>query len=153
MARREVHIFADGACSGNPGPGGWGALLVCHAPKAVKEISGAAPNTTNNRMEITAVLEALRRLREPCDVRVVTDSTYVADAFRKGWLEKWRCNGWRTAAKKPVKNEDLWRQLLEATASHQVRWEWIRGHNGHPENELADRLAVAAREALVAGAR
>lgn len=146
---REVEIFTDGACKGNPGPGGWGAILRCRTPVAEKELSGGAADTTNNRMELTAVIEGLRLLREPCRVTIQTDSQYVADAFRKNWIVSWQKNGWRTATKKPVKNEDLWRALLEAVAPHEVRWEWIRGHNGHPENERADRLAVRAAEAYL----
>lgn len=146
---REVDIFTDGACKGNPGPGGWGAILRCHTPPAEKELFGGEPETTNNRMELTAVIEGLRLLREPCRVTIQTDSRYVADAFRKDWIGSWQRNGWRTSTKKPVKNEDLWRALLEAMELHEVRWEWIRGHNGHPENERADRLAVRAAEVYV----
>ncbi len=144
----EVLVFADGACSGNPGPGGWGAILKCPALGMEKRLSGAEPGTTNNRMELTAVIEALRALKRPCRVVVTTDSRYVVDAFRARWLENWQRNGWKTASKQPVKNEDLWRELLAAMKPHQVRWEWIRGHAGHPENELADELAVAARMSL-----
>ena len=143
-----VRIYSDGACSGNPGPGGWGAIIQCDKPKAEKELSGAEANTTNNRMEMLAIIEAAGLLKEPCDITIYTDSTYVADAFRKRWIESWQKNGWRTAAKAPVKNEDLWRRMLEALARHKVKWEWIRGHAGHPENERADRLAVAAREEI-----
>ncbi len=147
---KRVRVYTDGACSGNPGPGGWGAILVSEKPKGRKEISGAEPATTNNRMELTAVIESLSCLTESCEVTVVTDSKYVADAFRQGWLEKWISNGWRTANKKPVKNADLWRKLLAVISAHQVKWEWIRGHSGQPENERADELAVAARGALAA---
>lgn len=144
----EVHIFADGACSGNPGPGGWGAILKCPGLGVEKELSGGEKATTNNRMELTGVIEALRALKRPCRVTVTTDSRYVADAFRARWIEKWQRNGWRTAGKQPVKNEDLWRALLDAMRMHQVSWKWIRGHAGHAENERADQLAVAARLAL-----
>ncbi len=144
----DVFIFADGACSGNPGPGGWGAILRCPALALEKRLSGAERDTTNNRMELRGVIAALRALKRPCRVVVTTDSRYVVDAFLKGWLKSWQKNGWRTAAKEPVKNEDLWRELLEVAAKHQVEWRWIRGHAGHPENELADQLAVAARLAL-----
>lgn len=144
----EVYIFADGACSGNPGPGGWGAVLKCPALKVEKHLSGAEAKTTNNRMELTAVIQGLRALNKPCPVVVTTDSRYVVDAFQKGWLANWQRNGWRTASKQPVKNEDLWRELMTVAWPHQVRWEWIRGHAGHPENEMADRLAVEARLAL-----
>jgi len=143
---REVTLYCDGACSGNPGPGGWGAILVCREPAAERELSGGEAHTTNNRMELMAVIEALGALRESCRVTVVTDSRYVADAFRKRWLDGWQRNGWKTAAKTPVKNEDLWRRLLERTGTHEVSWVWVEGHAGHPENERADRLAVAARD-------
>ncbi len=144
----EVHIFADGACSGNPGPGGWGAILKCPTLNMEKHLSGAAGDTTNNRMELTAVIEGLKALKTPCDVTVTTDSRYVVDAFEKRWLVNWQKNGWRSASKQPVKNIDLWQALLEAALPHRVRWQWIRGHAGHPENELADSLAVKARLAL-----
>jgi Ribonuclease HI len=147
--RPEVLVYADGACSGNPGPGGWGAVLADEKRGLEKRMSGAEPNTTNNRMELTAVIEALRVLKVPCSVVVTTDSRYVVDAFQKGWLKNWLKNGWKTASRQPVKNEDLWRDLMDAMAMHSVRWTWIRGHAGHPGNELADSLAVAAREALV----
>jgi len=150
---KKITIYSDGACSGNPGPGGWGAILVCENPHAEKELSGAEPDTTNNRMEISAVLESLRRLKEPCEVTVVTDSRYVVDAFAKGWLANWLKNGWRTASKQPVKNEDLWRELLSAIKPHRVSWQWVRGHNEHPMNERADRLAVEAREKIASSAR
>ncbi len=144
----EVFLFADGACSGNPGPGGWGTILRCPALNLEKRLSGAERNTTNNRMELTAVLEGLKSLKKPCAVTVTTDSRYVVDAFQKKWLANWQKNGWRTASKQPVKNEDLWRSLVEAMRPHDVRWQWIRGHAGHPENELADSLAVAARKGI-----
>ncbi len=144
----EVYIYADGACSGNPGPGGWGAILKCPALNLEKRMSGAEPNTTNNRMELTAVIQGLSVLKKPCKVVVTTDSRYVVDAFEKRWLANWMKNGWRTASKQPVKNEDLWRRLMDAMSPHSVAWRWIRGHNGHPENEEADRLAVEARTAL-----
>lgn len=148
---QRVKLFTDGACSGNPGPGGWGVVLVCQDPEAVKESSGAQRQTTNNRMELTAVLEGLLLLKRPCAITIVTDSTYICDAFRKGWIDKWQKNGWRTSTKKPVKNREIWEALLVAIAKHTVTWEWVKGHAGHPENERADDLAVAAREALVAG--
>ncbi len=148
----EVFIYADGACSGNPGPGGWGAVLKYPAAGRELRLSGAEAGTTNNRMELTAVIQALRALKRSARVAVTTDSRYVVDAFKAGWLANWQRNGWRTADKKPVKNEDLWRQLLEAMRPHQVSWHWIRGHAGHAGNELADDLAVAARRKLVGGA-
>lgn len=145
----EVLIFADGACSGNPGPGGWGAVLSCPALGMEKELSGAEKATTNNRMELTAVIEALRALKRPCRVTVTTDSRYVVDAFRAGWIANWQRNGWRTAGKQPVKNEKLWRALLDVMRPHRVVWKWIKGHAGNAENERADSLAVEARRRLV----
>lgn len=143
-----VHIYADGACSGNPGPGGWGAILLSPALGMKKEMSGGEKNTTNNRMELMAVISALSALKRPCKVTVTTDSRYIVDAFQKRWLKNWIRNGWKTASKQPVKNVDLWQQLMAAAEPHEVRWEWIRGHAGHEMNELADQLAVAARLAL-----
>lgn len=143
-----VEIFADGACSGNPGPGGWGAILRCPDLGMEKELSGGERETTNNRMELTAVIRALQALKRPCRVTVTTDSRYVVDAFRAGWLANWQKNGWRTAGKQPVKNKELWQALMEAAKPHDVTWKWIRGHAGHVENERADGLAVAAREKL-----
>lgn len=150
-ALSEVTIYSDGACSGNPGPGGWGAIMVSDTPPGRKELSGAEANTTNNRMEMTAVIEPLLRLKRPCRVRIITDSRYLVDAFQKGWLERWQVNGWRTADRNPVKNEDLWRGLLVAMQPHIVTWEWIKGHVGHVENERADQLAVTARQTLADG--
>ena len=144
-AGAEVFIYADGACSGNPGPGGWGAVLKCPAADRELRLSGAEPETTNNRMELTAVIQALSALKRPARVAIATDSRYVVNAFQDGWIANWLRNGWRTADRKPVKNADLWRELLEAMRPHQVAWRWIHGHAGHPENELADQLAVAAR--------
>jgi len=138
---KRVTIFTDGACHGNPGPGGWGAILV--AGETRREISGYEPQTTNNRMEMTAALEALGRLREPCEVELYTDSQYLRTGMRE-WLAKWKRNNWRTADKKPVKNEDLWRQLDAAAQIHDIHWHWVRGHDGHPENERCDELANAA---------
>jgi len=135
-------IHTDGACSGNPGPGGWGAVLEWDGHE--KELSGAEPETTNNRMELMAAIVALETLKRPCRVRLVTDSTYVRDGVTK-WIHGWKTNGWKTAAKKPVKNADLWKRLDEATRRHSVEWEWVKGHAGHPGNERADALA---REAI-----
>ncbi len=137
-----VTIHTDGACSGNPGPGGWGAILEYNGHE--KELSGAEAETTNNRMELMAAIAALEALKRRSQVRLVTDSVYVRDGVTK-WIHGWKKNGWRTAAKKPVKNEDLWRRLDAAASKHQVRWEWVKGHAGHPENERADQLA---REAI-----
>lgn len=141
---KNVELFTDGACSGNPGPGGWGALLKYNDIK--KELSGAKKQTTNNQMELTAVIMGLEELKEPCEVNVYTDSKYISDAFNKNWLRSWQNNGWKTASKKPVKNQELWKRLLEQTSRHIVKWNWIKGHSGHPENELCDKLAVNARE-------
>ncbi|MCP1198217.1 ribonuclease HI [Notoacmeibacter sp. MSK16QG-6] len=135
---KHVEIFTDGACSGNPGPGGWGALLRHGAQE--KELSGGEALTTNNRMELTAAIEALNALKGSCRVDLHTDSVYVRDGIR-GWIEGWKRNGWKTAAKKPVKNEELWKALDEARSRHDVTWHWVKGHAGHPENERADELA------------
>ena len=137
---KSVDIFTDGACSGNPGPGGWGAVLRFAGKE--KELSGGEENTTNNRMELTAVIKALEALKEPCEVRLVTDSKYVADGLTKGWARSWQKNGWRKADKKPALNSDLWERLLTLTDIHGVTVEWVKGHAGHPENERCDRLAV-----------
>ncbi|MEL7464717.1 MAG: ribonuclease HI [Pseudomonadota bacterium] len=139
----DFFAYTDGACSGNPGPGGWGAILMARdGEREVKrrELSGGEANTTNNRMELTAAIEALNALGRPTAITLVTDSTYVKDGLTK-WIHGWKRNGWKTAAKKPVKNEDLWRALDEAVQRHDVRWEWVKGHAGHPENERADELA------------
>lgn len=136
-----VEIFTDGACSGNPGPGGWGAIL--RYGDVEKELSGGETQTTNNRMELMAAIVALEALKRPSDVVVVTDSVYVRDGISK-WLRNWKRNGWKTAAKKAVKNEDLWRRLDAAQAPHAVDWRWIKGHAGHAENERCDELARQA---------
>ncbi len=144
-ASATVQLFTDGACSGNPGPGGWGAILRFKGIE--KELKGGEPQTTNNRMEMMAVIEGLAALTRPCVVEVYTDSEYVKKGMTE-WLRGWKARGWKTADKKPVKNEDLWRRLDEAAARHQVTWHWVRGHSGHPENERADQLARdGAREA------
>jgi len=137
-AKKQVEIFTDGACSGNPGPGGWGAIL--RHKKTQKELSGYAPETTNNRMELTAVVEALRGLKEPCLVTLYTDSRYLKDGITS-WIQKWKKNGWKTASKEPVKNKDLWEVLDEVVRKHQIEWKWVKGHDGHPENERCDELA------------
>jgi ribonuclease HI len=136
-----VEIFTDGACSGNPGPGGWAAIL--RSGHHEKEFSGGEVQTTNNRMELTAVIEGLRKLKRGSSVTIHTDSRYVMDGAAK-WLKGWKVKGWKTADKKPVKNEDLWRLLDEEMARHQIAWRWVAGHSGHPENERADQLARAA---------
>jgi len=137
-AAERVVLYTDGACKGNPGPGGWGVLLEWGDHR--KELCGGESETTNNRMEITAVIEGLRALSRSCQVLVVTDSVYVKDGVTK-WMAGWKRNGWRTAAKKPVKNRDLWEVLDEELSSHTVDWEWVKGHAGHPGNERADELA------------
>lgn len=137
----EVEIFTDGACSGNPGPGGWAAILRHRGIE--KELSGYEPVTTNNRMEMMAAISGLEALKRPCRVRLFSDSQYLRDGITK-WIHAWKQRGWRTADKKPVKNVDLWQRLEMAAAPHEVAWEWVRGHAGHPENERADALARAA---------
>ncbi|MGH6913151.1 MAG: ribonuclease HI [Geminicoccales bacterium] len=145
MAEDVVDIYTDGACSGNPGPGGWGALLVHRGRE--RELSGGDPATTNNRMELMAAIAALEALKRPVRVRLHTDSLYLRDGITR-WIGAWKTRGWRTAGRKPVKNIDLWQRLEAALADHEVEWHWIRGHAGHPENERADRLARAAIKAL-----
>jgi len=140
----SVRIYTDGACSGNPGPGGWGALLAYGDVE--KELSGGADETTNNRMELTAAIEALEALKRPCTVDLYTDSTYVKSGITE-WIHQWKERNWRTAAKKPVKNADLWQKLEQAIARHDVTWHWVKGHAGHPENERADELARAGMAA------
>lgn len=136
-----VEIATDGACKGNPGPGGWGAVIRYGAHE--KELAGGEPDTTNNRMELIAAVEALNALKKPCRVRLSTDSRYVMDGLTK-WLRNWQRNGWRTSDKKPVKNADLWQRLIDAAAPHRIEWIWVKGHAGHPDNERADRLASDA---------
>lgn len=141
----RVTLYTDGACSGNPGPGGWGAILRYQGTE--KELSGGETETTNNRMELTAILSGLEALKQPCRVEIYSDSRYIVDAINKGWLEGWVARGWHKAAKKgrgePVLNVDLWERLVELLRIHQVEFHWVRGHQGHPENERADRLAVS----------
>ncbi len=143
-----VEVFTDGACRGNPGPGGWGALLRTGGHE--KRLSGAASATTNNRMELTAAIEALRALKRPCTVELTTDSQYVRQGITQ-WITNWKRRGWKTADRKPVKNVDLWQALDAEAARHQVSWHWVKGHSGHPENELADQLANEAIDRLLAG--
>jgi ribonuclease HI len=145
---QKVTIHTDGGCLGNPGPGGWAAVLRCGS--AVKEISGAAPHTTNNRMELQAAIEALRILNRPCEVEIFTDSQYVRQGISE-WIKKWTARGWMTVGKQPVKNEDLWRALDEAVQPHTLHWRWLKGHAGHRDNERCDRLAAAAIAGLRAG--
>ena len=147
---KTVEIFTDGACKGNPGPGGWGALL--RVGRHEKELSGSEPQTTNNRMELTAAIRALQALIEPCEVILHSDSKYVLDGITK-WVHGWQKNGWKNASKQPVRNADLWHELIAAAKQHQVEWVWVKGHNGHAENERVDTLACAAAEAMAAAAR
>ncbi len=144
----KLYAYTDGACSGNPGPGGWGALLLAKDGDTVlksRELSGGEPETTNTRMELLAAINALNALEKPSTITVVTDSVYVKDGITK-WIHGWKSRGWKTAAKKPVKNEELWKDLDAATQRHTVTWEWIKGHAGHAENEKADELARAGME-------
>ena len=136
-----ITIYTDGACKGNPGPGGWGVIL--RMGKHEKELSGSDPSTTNNRMEMTAVIRGLKALIEPCEVTIYTDSRYVIDGITK-WVHGWKRNGWVNASKQPVRNADLWHDLIEVAKRHEISWQWVRGHNGHPENERVDRLASDA---------
>jgi ribonuclease HI len=138
---QTVEIYTDGACSGNPGPGGWAAVLIARGTE--KEISGNAAATTNNRMELTAALEALRRLKKPCQVRLYSDSAYLVSAFTKGWLVNWQRNGWKNAANDPVSNMDLWQEILAAAGPHQIEWIKVRGHADNAYNNRCDQLAVA----------
>ena len=138
MTSKEVTLYTDGACKGNPGPGGWGAVLEYGEHR--KELFGGEADTTNNRMELMAAIEGLSALKSRCTVNLYTDSVYVKDGITR-WLHKWKTNGWKTAAKKPVKNQDLWEELEAQTVRHAVDWKWVKGHSGHPDNERADALA------------
>lgn len=137
---KQIEIYTDGACSGNPGPGGWGAVLIYNGKE--KELSGSEKETTNNRMELTAVIMALNALNQPCEVKLTTDSKYVCDAINKGWVYSWRKNGWKKSDKKPALNVDLWKELLSLLEKHEVEFIWVKGHNGHKYNEICDALAV-----------
>ena len=139
---KHLEIYTDGACSGNPGPGGWGAVLRYQGFE--KELSGGEKETTNNRMELTAIIEALSCLKEPCSVTLTTDSKYAADGITKGWARSWQKNGWKKADKKPAMNSDLWERLLQLLDTHKVEIVWVKGHAGHPENERCDTLATTA---------
>jgi ribonuclease HI len=139
-------MFTDGACRGNPGPGGWGVLLRMGSRE--KELSGGERLTTNNRMELLAAIRALEALKRPCRVALYTDSVYVRDGITR-WIHGWLRNGWKTSGRKPVKNAELWQELIEAAAPHRVEWHWVKGHSGHPENDRADRLACAAADHFV----
>ncbi len=140
---KKVTIYTDGACSFNPGPGGWAAVLIYKGKE--KQISGFEPDTTNNRMELKAVIEALAALNEPCDVTIHTDSSYIHDAFEKGWIDNWQQNGWKTASKKPVENQELWQQIIDTSKAHKVSWRKVKGHADDKYNNLCDKLA---REAI-----
>lgn len=145
---KKVEIYTDGACRGNPGPGGWGALLRCQGKE--RTLHGGEAETTNNRMELMAAIEALAALKEPCHVVVTTDSQYVRQGIT-GWLAGWKKNGWRTSSKQPVKNKDLWQRLDAETGRHRVEWHWVKGHSGHAENDIADSLANRGIDELEAG--
>lgn len=147
---KHVKIYTDGACSGNPGPGGWGAIL--RHGETDRELAGGAADTTNNRMELMAAISSLKALKTPCKVDLYTDSSYVRDGIN-GWINGWKRNGWKTAARKPVKNADLWQELDSARNGHEVTWHWVKGHAGHPENERADELARTAMEPFKTGRR
>lgn len=147
MIMKNVEIYTDGACSGNPGKGGWAAVLVYKGTE--KEISGGEKETTNNRMELTAVIEALKCLKEPCNVTLTTDSKYVCDAINKRWVFSWEKNGWKKADKKPALNVDLWEQLLDILDKHNVEFVWVKGHNGHKYNERCDELAVGEYNKII----
>ncbi len=143
----KIEIFTDGACRGNPGPGGWGAIL--RYKEKEKQLRGSEQTTTNNRMELTAVIKALETLKRPCDIRLTSDSKYVLDGITK-WIQNWKKRGWRTADKKPVKNEDLWRELDDLSSAHAIEWVWVKGHSGQDENELVDDLANIAIDEMLA---
>ena len=146
---KHVDIYTDGACRSNPGPGGWGAILVYKGIE--KELSGGEPQTTNNRMELTAVIEALKALNEPCEVTLTSDSKYVIDALSLGWAEGWRARGWKKADKSQALNPDLWERLLSLTEIHQLSYVWVKGHDGHPYNERCDKLATAEADRFKTG--
>ena len=145
---QHVDIYTDGACSPNPGVGGWGALLISRSHSKRLEISGSESETTNNRMELTAAIEALKALKQPCEVALYTDSIYLRNAFEESWLESWQKKNWKTSSGKKVLNRDLWEKLLKLSGLHNIKWHWVKGHEGHPENERADELAVEARKRL-----
>lgn len=144
---KNVNVYTDGACRGNPGPGGWGAILEYKGKR--REISGGEKNTTNNRMELTAVIEALSALKEPCEVELYSDSKYVIDGLSKGWAKSWRKNGWKKSDKSPALNPELWERLLELTEYHKMNYHWLKGHDGHPENERCDELATTEADNIV----
>ena len=141
---KRVELYTDGACRGNPGPGGWGAILVYHGKE--KELSGGEASTTNNRMELSAVIAGLEALKEPCEVEIISDSKYVVSAINEGWLRSWIKNDWKKSDKKPVLNVELWQKYLEVSAKHTLKFVWVRGHNGHEYNERCDSIAVSEAE-------
>lgn len=145
MKKETINIYTDGACFGNPGPGGWGVIISFNQKEV--ELSGGETDTTNNRMELTATIEALKQIKTPSDIVITTDSKYVLEGITK-WMVNWKNNKWKTAAKKPVKNVDLWMKLDKLTTPHNIKWKWIKGHSGHPENERCDELAKAAIDEL-----
>lgn len=149
MAESAVEIFTDGACSGNPGPGGWAAILV--AAGREKEVSGGVLSTTNNRMELTAAIEALRKLKKPCSVTLYSDSAYLVNAFLQGWLMSWKRNGWKNSSKQPVSNMDLWQELDKLNQIHQITWRKVKGHSDHEYNNRCDALAVAEVSKIKSG--
>lgn len=145
--KEKVIIYTDGGCSPNPGTGGWAAILISPGHgNFKKEISGAEPTSTNNRMELTAAIKALESLKRPCSITLITDSEYLKKAFTDKWLDKWQINGWKTASKKPVSNEDLWRKLIELEDNHEIKWEWVKGHSDNVYNERCDYLVKQARD-------
>lgn len=139
---KQIELYTDGACSGNPGPGGWGCVLISQNRK--RRVSGYAPHSTNNKMELTAVIAGLQCLKKPSSVKIVTDSKYIHDAFSKGWITKWQKNNWITATKEPVKNKELWAELINLEKKHTVAWEWVKGHSGDEFNDMCDELARMA---------
>ena len=146
MLKTSVTIYTDGACSPNPGIGGWGAVLISKEHNLRNELSGSEVDSTNNRMEMTAAIKALEALKKSCVVKLYTDSSYLKNAFEKNWLNNWQNNGWKSKARKPVVNKDLWLRLLEVSKKHEVSWHWVKGHSGNPENDRCDELAVQARK-------
>jgi ribonuclease HI len=144
----KVIIYTDGGCSPNPGPGGWGAVLILAGKAYEKKLYGGEPESTNNRMELTAAIRALEALKRPCEVEFYTDSQYLQKAFTQGWLENWQKNNWRTAAKKPVQNKDLWLELIKLSGMHQIEWKWVKGHSNNKYNEICDQLVHKARKEL-----
>ena len=148
MSKNSIIIYTDGACAPNPGIGGWGAVLISNKHNLRTEISGSEVSSTNNRMEIIAVIKALEALKKPCLVDLYTDSTYVKNAFEKNWIKNWINNGWKSKGRKPIANKDLWLRLIDVSQKHKVSWHWVKGHSNNPENNRCDELAVQARKAI-----